>query len=473
MPPASRLSKSRANPAECLKNKVNRYGLQQVTEFADCCCKAGNLPQYGGGQALSGKGSSMAYAATSRPAAIALRAFGVAALLAAALVAGPARSHAASPNDTARILAGLPVSDASPLAPLMRDPAWQLHRNQFDAAFRSAEQRQLSKMRAWSAANMTAQQGVLFYMFSGPDFLHANAFFPDAGTYVLAALEPTGAIPDLEAMPRGAVSGMLGHLRGTLRSSLAFTFFITREMREELGVTSLRGTLPILYVYLARSGKTIREVALVHLDRHGNVLPGDSPRSGARGARIVFAGESGRDQTLYYFTTNLANDGFRRSGFAAFCESLGIGDSFLKSASYLPHQSGFSQVRDFLLERSATILQDDSGIPLARFDAGRWAFRTYGRNVTPIDVFPEYHQPRLKELHARGPDHRLDFGFGYRHRPHESSLFVATARDRQRPVAETSATTGRSLLPADAAAPRPPEAIPPTPRRAAPLDIAE
>ena len=418
----------------------------------------------------------MAYAATSRPAAILSRAFGAAALLTAAalvVVPGAARSQAISPNDTARFLAGLPVSESSPLAPLTRDQGWQHHRNQFDAAFRSTEQRQLSKMRAWSAANITARQGVLFYMFSGPDFLHANAFFPDAGTYVLAALEPTGVIPDLQTMPRGAVPGMLGHLRATLRSSLAFSFFITREMREELGITTLRGTLPILYVYLARSGKTIREVALVHLDRQGNVLPGDSPRSGARGARIVFTGEGGREQTLYYFTTNLANDGFRRSGFAAFCEGLGLGDSFLKSASYLPHQSGFSQVRDFLLERSAMIVQDDSGIPLVRFDPKRWAFRTFGRNVTPIGVFPEYHQPKLKELHARGPDNRLDFGFGYRHRPHESSLFIATARDRQGPVAESSATTGRSPVPANAEPPRPPETVPPAPRRAAPLDIPD
>ena len=125
--------------------------------------------------------------------------------------------------------------------------------------------------------------------------------------------------------------------------------------------------MPILYVYLARSGKTIREVALVNLDDKGNVQPGDSAKSGARGVRIVFTSGEGRPQTLYYFTTNIANDGFRRSGFAAFFESLGVGDSFLKSASYLPHQGGFTQVRDFLLDRSATILQDDSGIPLAPF----------------------------------------------------------------------------------------------------------
>ncbi len=411
----------------------------------------------------------MAYAGNTGPAAIVFNAAKRAILLTGllAFTATSALSQAAATaDDTARFLASMPVSADSPLAPLTKEPSWQQHHGQFDAAFRNVEARQLSKMRAWSAANVTVRQPVLFYMFSGPDFLHANAFFPDADTYVLAALEPTGTIPDLQKIPLSSISGVLGHLRSTLRSSLAFSFFITKEMREELSASGLKGTLPILYVYLARSGKTIREVALVSLDEKGNVQPGDSAKSGARGVRIVFAGGEGRAQTLYYFTTNIANDGFRRSGFAAFCESLGVGDSFLKSASYLPHQSGFTQVRDFIVNRSATILQDDSGIPLARFDSQKWALRTFGRNVTPIGIFPEYHQPKLKELHQKGPENRLDFGFGYRHRPHEASLFLATNRDHQRPVETTSAVPATSgsaaarVEPASPQAPRPPRDLP-------------
>ena len=417
----------------------------------------------GPGRLFLGKGGvSMAYAGNTAPAAIVFRAVRQAVLLTGLLAFTATSAHsqgAATADDTARFLAGMPVAADSPLAPLTTDPSWQRHQSQLDAAFRNVDARQLSKMRAWSTANVTVRQPVLFYMFSGPDFLHANAFFPDADTYVLAALEPTGSIPDLQKVQRGSISGVLGHLRGTLRSSLAFSFFITKEMREELSAGGLKGTLPILYVYLARSGKTIREVALVNLDGKGNVQSGDSAKSGARGVRIVFTSGEGRPQTLYYFTTNIANDGFRRSGFAAFCESLGIGDSFLKSASYLPHQGGFTQVRDFLLDRSATILQDDSGIPLARFDAKKWTFRTFGRNVTPIGIFPEYHQPKLKELHQKGPENRLDFGFGYRHRPHEASLFLATNRDLQRPVETTSAapaTSGSAAARAEPASPQTP-----------------
>ena len=35
----------------------------------------------------------------------------------------------------------------------------------------------------------------MFYMFSGPDFLYADAFYSKATTYVLSALDP-GPVPE-------------------------------------------------------------------------------------------------------------------------------------------------------------------------------------------------------------------------------------------------------------------------------------
>ena len=78
----------------------------------------------------------------------------------------------------------------------------------------------------------------------------------------------------------------------------------------------------------------------------------------------TFAGSDGADQTLYYFNTNLANPGVAASGFLRFCDKLGTGDSFIKSASYLLHGSGFSSVRDFVLASSMHVLQDDTGPPV-------------------------------------------------------------------------------------------------------------
>jgi hypothetical protein len=49
-----------------------------------------------------------------------------------------------------------------------------------------------------------------------------------------------------------------------------FSFFITQNMKTQLREGPVNGTLPILYVFLARTGKSIHELNLVSLDEHGN-----------------------------------------------------------------------------------------------------------------------------------------------------------------------------------------------------------
>ena len=121
-----------------------------------------------------------------------------------AVSAAPARSaETATADDTAKFLAGLPPSANSPLAPLTKDPAWQQHARYLDTIFAREESAKLSKVRAFSKANLTEKHDTMLYMFSGPDFLYATSFFPGASTYVLAGLEPTGDIPQLTNLSRG------------------------------------------------------------------------------------------------------------------------------------------------------------------------------------------------------------------------------------------------------------------------------
>jgi hypothetical protein len=108
-------------------------------------------------------------------------------------MAGGAHAQPASANDTARLLAGMQPSPDSPLLAMTRDRAWQQHANHFNAIFAKVENHQLSRIQAWSRAKLTSPSPVLFYMFSGPDFLYANALFPNASTYVMSGLEPTGS----------------------------------------------------------------------------------------------------------------------------------------------------------------------------------------------------------------------------------------------------------------------------------------
>ncbi len=352
------------------------------------------------------------------------------ALVAAAMLATVVRAQSvpsASADDTARLLAGLAVSPQSPLYELSQDPHIRQQAAQLDAAFERAENTQLVKIRAWSAANLAEPSPVMFYMFGGPDFLYADAFFPNAKSYVLSGLEPVGPIPDLTNMPRAAVAQALRSVQVSLRTVLRVSYFITAQMSQDLNTGPVSGTLPILYVFLARTGKTIHSVNLIHLDEQGALQPGDGlrARSPARGVEIVFSAKDGAQRKLYYFSTNLADQGNRPIALLQFAKSLGQGDSFVKSASYLMHNANFSQVRNFLLENSKVILQDDSGIPIRLFDPAKWEFRPYGRYVQPIPIFEGMYQERLAGLYQRSPPRPLDFGVGYRWYPNESNLLMA------------------------------------------------
>jgi len=379
--------------------------------------------------------------------------FAAAALLVAVL---PARAvDTATADDTARFLAGMPPSADSPLMPLTRDPAWQHHAKFFDTAFAQLEQRQLSRIRAWANANLAAPKPTMFYMFSGPDFLYADAFYSNASTYVLSALEPPGSVPDLTRMPRGGVDAALYNVEHSLGSILSFSFFITKKMKVDLHAGQLNGTLPILYVFLARSGKTIRNVSPVALDDKGTAyFAGENPGPNAtHGVRIVFAGSDGAEKTLYYFSTDLSNSGVRSSGFLKFCATLAPGNSLIKSASYLLHSPNFTAVRDFILANSATIIQDDSGIPLAYYGSKKWRFFPFGRYAGPISEFYGRYQESYAELFRRAQP--MDFGIGYRWRTHESNLLLSVRTPDDGSVT-ADATSSTETLPPPKPRPRKP-----------------
>jgi len=390
----------------------------------------------------------------------------IAALVAGAVIVavfqGAAFAQGTSPDDVAKFLAGMPPSAGSPVAGLTRHSGWQRHARWFESNWDTLDKRQLSKVRAWSERNLKDRQNTLYYMFSGPDFLYADAFYPSANTYLMSGLEPVGAIPNASERTIAA----LPRLQQSIGTSLRFSFFITQHMRSQLTGGDLAGTLPILYVYIARSGKTIREVGLVNLDRDGNLHPAKGEARGMQpGVKIVLASGNGPAQTLYYFRTDVSNGGVANSGFLKFAATLGNGNGLLKSASYLMHSGNFTQVRDFVLQHSQQVVQDDSGIPLAAFRPDAWSLQPFGAYLGPIAVFPGRGQPRLGELFRKAKATPLDFGIGYRHRGHDSNLLLAVRKEQLKlgsPQANQSAPPPGAA--SSTAPPIPPADIPNVPQ---------
>lgn len=335
-----------------------------------------------------------------------------------------------NPNDTARFLAGMPVAKDSPLAPLMSDPAWQEHAANFEKAFAKLNMRQLGNLHNWEAQYFPeAQQHipVAYYMFSGPDFLYVDQIFPKADVYILCGKESLGPPPDpLRATNLGAA---LHNLEEAMHSSLRFSFFITKDMKVDLQSQELKGTIPIIYVFLARAGKTIKDVTYGSLDSSGTFQPGRPGSGGTPGVRIQYSSNTrfNRDQTLYYFTTDISDGGISsQPGFLRFCDHFGVGGSILKASSYLMFENGFGRIRNFILEHSKTIVQDDSGIPIAYFNRDKWNIRVFGSYMGPIDLFKQHNQAKLAELYQQTAPPPLDFIYGYRVKRDQSNLIVAS-----------------------------------------------
>lgn len=343
---------------------------------------------------------------------------------------------AASVNDTARFLAGMAVSESSSLIPLEQSAIWQRHARYFDDAWAKLAGRQFTGIRDWEVnylPDATQPLPTVYYMFSGPDFLYANQFFPNANTYILAGTEPIGPVPDVTHLSGAAgLDSVLQNLQKSLNSVLSFSFFITKDMKTDLQHEQLKGTLPIFYVFLARAGKTINDISFITLDRDGQphpVVPNEKGKGLTPGVHIIFSAPDGASQNLYYFTTDLSNEGIRsQPGFLKFCAKPAAAASLLKSASYLMFENGFSTIREFLLNHSKAIVQDDSGIPVAAFDQAKWSLRFFGNYPGPIDLFKQYFQPNLLEFYRQSNPAPLGFGIGYRWSPRQSTLIVATPR---------------------------------------------
>ena len=337
--------------------------------------------------------------------------------------------YTASPQDTARFLAGMPLNPRSPLAPLTQTAAWQEHSAYFEGEFARLNRTKFARLRAWQESYLPESKEpipVVYYMFSGPDFLYVDQFFPNASVYVMCGKELMGPAPD----PLRIVDlpGALQNLENAMKSSLTATYFITQDMKFDLQQQQLHGTIPILYVFLARADKTITDVTFVALDRGGGVHESAPGRGGTSGVRISYKDNaSGRDQTLYYFTTDISDAGISLDpGFIKFCDRNGVGASFLKSASYLMFENGFNRVREFILGHSNMVVQDDSGIPVKYFTRDKWNLRVFGSYVGPIELFKQHYQPQLAELFQQTNPPMFGIGFGYQYNYHRSNLVVAT-----------------------------------------------
>ncbi len=393
----------------------------------------------------------------------------------AAFPAGKSPEYGGIYNHYARFIAGMDVPEGA-LAAFQSKPAWVEYSRFFDRSWRNLDKRLLIPERRWAERELGAAASsdrAVFYPFSGPDFANVNAFFPRSRTYVLVALEPLGEIPRFAAMNDGQFKSYFQSMKNSLSDLLNINYFISAHMDAEIERTEIKGVLPVLLFMLARNNAQVLDVRYWTMGLDGRVrqLPAlgttarEFPALGTtdldmnyiHGIRIAFNtadSEEKHPQTLYYLRLDLSNRSFDRNRhFLSFLKRMAPFTTFMKSASYIMFDSKVSTARQFVLDQSRCIVQEDSGIPLKYFEPALWSLRFHGHYVKPISAFSRNYQKALASIYKADKKIKtLPFGFGYYFNPSEANLMFAERRstDRGRDEAPFSNSDGKHFLYDDA-----------------------
>lgn len=355
------------------------------------------------------------------------------AVLVAALLGQLGDAGQDSPGSTpaldsqARYLAGLP--DAG-LPALEASPAFARHTKDLDANWKKLEARRLTPMRQWAEKEVWPRidptRNVL-YFFGGPDAISVDVLYPQAPTLVLCGLERPGHLSPLDTLKPAELENALLSLRQTIRTTVDVSYFITDRMGGDMLRSPLKGVLPVLLLFLVRNGESILGATPVTLDEHGQLVELATPTGpDPLGWRIQFQRPGGPVRQLFYWRLDLSDPIARKAPqFFTWLEALGPTNSFLKAASFILHDKRFSLALNHLVQHSASILEDDSGVPFKYLADGSWDLTLFGTYSPPRKLFQRHVQQEMIDAWKAGPTVPLPFETGYKHSGPSSHLVLA------------------------------------------------
>jgi len=302
--------------------------------------------------------------------------------------------EAIDPDHQARWLAGLEAAKAPAPEPTAEWRAYAQTENDRWAASAA----RIKAMEDWAAKELSADQTIL-YPFAGPDALHAIALFGKAKRIFMLGLEGVGSLPDPRQAPAAGYFSRLGASQADLHR---LGFFRTQEMASDY---SKSGVLPSIAGSIVRLGGKITSV---------------------RGGRIDWTNKAGEARRIDYVAADLSNAALKnQTQLIADIHGLAPYVTFLKAGMYLLGESRFSYLRQTLFDESATIVQDDTGVPIKHFDP-KWALRFYGAYEAPPPAYADRAQDDLKDALEHRAVSALPFGFGYHVQPAKACLVIAT-----------------------------------------------
>lgn len=357
--------------------------------------------------------------------------------------AGPIAGHDGSGaywNDVARYLAGLPVDEKSVLHARTLEPHYREHARFMNGLWERIQKETVDLIRPWRDKNVPSGGSTAFYPLSGADFINLYCLYPDARNYIMIAMERPGDAALLaDHASRRLTDGLLPIQRSIYLYGVN-NYFQSKVMMREMNNTLLPGTAPVLLIFMARLGLTITGVENICIGDTGTIVP--LPPSGQKdagaavkrvtGTRITFrkSGERRTSELVYLCMKIEPGSVDEKLPEGRFFNRLKGLSTMLKSAVYILHYKTYEPVRDFILTRSDTIVEDDSGIPYSSF-TGRWKIKLYGvyRPYMALGGCRPVMQDDLKKSYKE-ESYPLPFNFGYGilHGAGQSNLMVARKR---------------------------------------------
>ncbi len=345
-------------------------------------------------------------------------------------------------NDTARYLAGLEVDKSSVLWDKSNEPAFRNHVRFMNNLWSMIVKETIEPVIPWREKNIPSGHAgsIAFYPLSGADFINLFVMFPGSARYVMVAMEPAGDAAALkDCRSRRFIDG-LGPIERSIYNYGKTNYFQSKVMMQEMNNSLLPGTAPILLVFMARLGLEVIGVDNITIDESGSIVPAPAKAAegklpGIGGVRINFVRPGDRQpRELLYLSMKLTPGSIGATApEGRFLDRLRNVNTLLKSAVYILHEKNYEPIRNFILQRSLLVVQDDSGIPYSSFDRNWWEVRLYGvyrpylklkgcRPVLQNDLAESY-----KSVSAPLP---FNFGYGILCGHRQSNLIVARKRNR-------------------------------------------
>ena len=318
-----------------------------------------------------------------------------------------AQAKLAAPSDGATsILSGVNKARA--------DELWKVYETNIGAP-----------MMKWAASEIDFKSGgTVFYPFSGPDFVTVSSLFPDAGRYIMIAMQAAGAPAQLASMPAPRQQAFQAKFLREWAKFSRLGFFRTDDLNDDLrDKQSYIGTTTILMTFAHYMGYVVKEVYPIVLDApSGEFVRAD--QSPWKSVRLVLA-KAGRSVVIDYVSVDLS-DGFlsQNQPMRAWLDKQSSHPVLLKAASHLLQESYFSTLRDMIVANAPMVVQDETGLNYSYLEKiGK--VQLYGGFLYPHELFNRNKQASLAQAYQSATHVKpLPFGFSYNKSAERRSLQI-------------------------------------------------